>query len=97
MFASQTKKEENGNKDPSGKNSNDPASDQGPAAIYASVAAGLVNDRNAVARVFDLNGNLLWIGAKNQALNADGTLRLDIRQGMYIMRAGASSVKVLKK
>lgn len=86
VFASQTKKD-----------STPSATDQKSTAIYASVAAGLVNDRNAVARVFDLNGNLLWIGAKNQALNADGTLRLDIRQGMYIMRAGASSVKVLKK
>lgn len=97
VFVSSTKKEESGNKDPSGKNSNDPASDQGPAAIYAPVASGLVNDQNTVARVFDLNGNLLWVGAKNQALNADGALRLDIRQGMYIMKTKASSVKVLKK
>ncbi len=103
VFVSSTKKEENGNKEssgnkePSGKTTDDSTPNRGPAAIYAPVASGLVNDQNTVARVFDLNGNLLWVGAKNQALNADGTLRLDIRQGMYIMKTKASSVKVLKK
>ena len=97
VFESLTKKEESGNKEPSDKTKRDSGPDQKSTAIHASAASGLVNDRNAFARVFDLNGNLLWIGAKNQALDADGTLRLDVRQGMYIMRTGASSVKVLKK
>ena len=56
-----------------------------------------VNDRYTPAKVFDLNGNLVWTGLKGQALNADGTLRLDLHQGMYIVKTKASTVKALKK
>ena len=55
------------------------------------------NDMNATAKIFDLNGNLLWTGIKGQALNADGTLRLDLRKGMYIVKTGASTVKAIRK
>ena len=46
--------------------------------------------------MFDLNGNLLWTGIKGQALNADGTLRLDLNKGMYIVKTKASTVKAMK-
>ena len=61
--------------------------------IRANLAA---NDMNAEAKVFDMNGNLLWTGIKNQALNADGSLRLDLRKGMYIVKTKASTVKATK-
>jgi hypothetical protein len=54
------------------------------------------SDMNAEARVFDLNGNLLWSGIKGQALNADGTLRLDLKKGMYIVKTSASTMKTVK-
>ena len=56
-----------------------------------------VNDRFAPAKVFDLNGNLVWSGIKGQALNADGTLRLNLRQGMYLVKTKNSTVKAVKK
>ena len=56
-----------------------------------------VNDRYAPAKVFDLNGNLLWTGLKGQALDADGTLRLDLQQGMYIVKTKSSTVKAIRK
>lgn len=56
-----------------------------------------MSDMNGAAKVFDMNGNLLWTGIKNQALNADGSLRLDIRQGMYIVKTKASTVKAVKR
>ncbi len=57
----------------------------------------VVNDHFAPAKVFDLNGNLVWTGFKGRALNADGTLRLELRRGMYIVKTRASTVKTLKK
>ena len=54
------------------------------------------NDLNEEAKLFDLNGNLLWSGIKSQALNADGTLRLDLRKGMYIVKTGYSTLKAAK-
>ncbi|MBR2272094.1 MAG: T9SS type A sorting domain-containing protein, partial [Fibrobacter sp.] len=60
-------------------------------------ASNLVNDQNATAKVFDLNGNLVWSGLKGQALNADGTLRLNLRQGMYLVKTNASTIKAVKK
>ena len=54
------------------------------------------SDMNADAKVFDLNGNLLWTGIKGQALNANGTLRLDLRKGMYIVKTGSFTVKAAK-
>jgi hypothetical protein len=55
-----------------------------------------VNDMAAAAKVFDLNGNLLWSGIKSEAVNADGTLRLDLRKGMYIVKTKTSTVKAVK-
>ena len=54
------------------------------------------NDLNMDAKVFDLNGNLLWTGVKGQALNADGTIRLDLNKGMYIVKTKASTMKATK-
>ena len=54
------------------------------------------SDLNKEAKVFDLNGNLLWTGIKGQALNADGTLRLDLNKGMYIVKTKASTMKAAK-
>ena len=68
-----------------------------PASIRIFVDPDYALGDNSSIRVFDLNGNLLWVGTKNQALNADGTLRLDLRQGIYVMKTKVSSVKVLKK
>ena len=51
---------------------------------------------NATAKVFDLNGNLLWTGIKGEALNANGTLRLNLRKGMYIVKTKTSTVKAVK-
>jgi hypothetical protein len=69
----------------------------GGTSAIKGIRANFANDRFAPAKVFDLNGNLIWTGFKGAALNADGTLRLDLRQGMYIMKTKASTVKALKK
>ena len=68
-----------------------------PNSIRTPAASNLVNDQNATAKVFDLNGNLVWSGLKGQALNADGTLRLNLRQGMYLVKTNASTIKAVKK
>lgn len=57
----------------------------------------VANDLNATAKVFDLNGNLVWSGNKDQALNADGTLRLNLRQGMYLVKTKDTTAKAIKK
>ena len=54
------------------------------------------NDMNAEAKVFDLNGNLLWSGIKGQAFNADGTIRLDLNKGLYIVKTRQSTMKAVK-
>ena len=68
-----------------------------PTGIRTPVASGLINDMNATAKVFDMNGNLVWTGLKNQALNTDGSLRLNLRQGMYLVKTKSSTVKAIKK
>ena len=55
------------------------------------------SDMEADAKVFDMNGNLLWSGIKGQALNADGSIRLNVRQGMYIVKTKSSTVKAVRK
>jgi hypothetical protein len=62
-----------------------------------NLRADLASDMNATAKIFDLNGNLVWIGLKNAAMNADGTLRLNIRQGMYLVKTKSSTIKAMKK
>ena len=69
----------------------------GGSSAIKGIRANFANDRLEPAKVFDLNGNLVWKGVKGQALNADGTLRLDMRQGMYIVKTKATTVKALKK
>ena len=54
------------------------------------------NDLNMEAKVFDLNGNLLWTGVKNQALNANGSRRLNLNKGMYIVKTKASTMKAAR-
>ena len=54
------------------------------------------SDLNMEAKVFDLNGNLIWQGIKGQAMGADGTLRLDLNKGMYLVKTKVSTVKVSK-
>ena len=68
-----------------------------PNSIRTPVASNLANDQNATAKVFDLNGNLVWSGLKGQALNADGTLRLNLRQGMYLIKTKDTTAKAIKK
>lgn len=55
------------------------------------------SDLNSTAKLFDLNGNLVWTGLKNQAVNANGTLKLDVRQGAYILKTNSSTIKAIKK
>ena len=54
------------------------------------------SDMNATAKVFDLNGNLLWTGIKSQALDVSGKLRLNLRKGMYLVKTKTSTVKAVK-
>ena len=68
-----------------------------PNSIRTPAASNLVNDQNTTAKVFDLNGNLVWSGNKDQALNADGTLRLNLRQGMYLVKTKNATMKTIKK
>lgn len=56
-----------------------------------------MDDSHLQAQLFDLNGNLLWTGLKGQALNANGVLRLDVRQGAYILKTKAGATRTLKK
>lgn len=65
-------------------------------AIQASYKFNLV-DNTANAKLFDMNGNLLWSGIRGQALNDDGTLRLNVRQGMYLLKSKGSVVRAVKK
>lgn len=69
----------------------------GSSAIKGMRTNFAASDLNKEAKVFDLNGNLLWSGIKGQALNADGTLRLDLKKGMYIVKTNASTMKVVRK
>jgi hypothetical protein len=67
-----------------------------PSSIRTPVASNLIDDQNATAKVFDLNGNLVWSGLKNQAMNDDGTLRLNLRQGMYLVKTKNATMKAVK-
>jgi len=64
--------------------------------IHKSYKFNLV-DNNAKAKLFDMNGNLIWTGVRGQAFNADGTIRLNIRQGAYILKTKNETVKAIKK
>ncbi|MCQ2124753.1 MAG: glycosyl hydrolase [Fibrobacter sp.] len=55
------------------------------------------NDSHMAAKLFDLNGNLLWSGIKSQAMNDKGTLRLNVRQGTYLLKTKSSTIKAIKK
>ncbi len=56
-----------------------------------------ISDSHLQAQLFDLNGNLVWTGVKSQALNANGSLNLNVRQGAYILKTRNSTVKAIKK
>ncbi len=55
------------------------------------------NSQNVRAALFDLNGNVVWKGYKNEAVNADGSLNIDVRQGMYILKTKFGTSKAIKK
>ena len=61
----------------------------GGSSAIKNIRTNFASNMNATAKVFDLNGNLVWSGLKGQALNADGTLRLNLRQGMYLVKVGS--------
>jgi len=65
-------------------------------AIQASYKFNPV-DYAANAKLFDMNGNLLWSGIRGQALNDDGSLRLNVRQGMYLLKSKGNVVRAVKK
>lgn len=55
-------------------------------------------NQNDEVRLFDLQGNMIWRGFRSAALNTDGTLRLDVQQGMYILKSsGNTAIKTIKK
>ncbi len=56
-----------------------------------------VNDSHMAAKLFDLNGNLIWSGIKTQALGANGELLLNVPQGTYLLKTNAKTVKAIKK
>ena len=62
-----------------------------------SLRTNFASDMNATAKIFDLNGNLVWTGLKAQALNADGTIHLNLRQGMYLVKTKTTTVKAIRK
>lgn len=55
------------------------------------------NDSHMAAQLFDLNGNMIWSGLKGSALNANGTIRLDVQRGTYLLKTKAGVVKAVKK
>lgn len=55
------------------------------------------NDSQMPAKLFDLNGNLIWNGTKGQAINANGSLLINVRQGTYILKTKNGSTKAVKK
>lgn len=54
------------------------------------------DNTNAKAKLFDMNGNLLWQGTRGEALNANGKLRIDVRAGTYILKTQGSIQKAIK-
>ncbi|MCI6437396.1 T9SS type A sorting domain-containing protein, partial [Fibrobacter sp.] len=69
----------------------------GGSSAIKNIRTNFASDMNATAKVFDLNGNIVWSGNKDQALNADGTLRLNLRQGMYLIKTKDTTAKAIKK
>lgn len=69
----------------------------GGSSAIKNIRTNFASNMNANAKVFDLNGNLVWSGLKGQALNADGTLRLNLRQGMYLVKTKDTTAKAIKK
>lgn len=63
--------------------------------VAPKFASETLQNTNVV--VFDLNGNQVWKGLQRNAIAADGSLRLDVRQGMYIVKSKAGIVKAIKK
>lgn len=56
-----------------------------------------IDDSKMQAHIFDMNGNLVWKGIKSEAFNANGFLRAQLRQGTYIVKTKAGSMKAIKK
>ncbi|WP_407443060.1 glycosyl hydrolase [Fibrobacter sp.] len=56
-----------------------------------------IDDSKMQAHIFDMNGNLVWKGVKSEAINANGTLHVELRQGTYIVKTRAGSMKAIKK
>lgn len=61
------------------------------------VQAFKADDSHMMAQIFDLNGNLVWTGLKGAAMARNGTLRIKVRQGSYIVKTNAGIVKAIKK
>lgn len=57
----------------------------------------LAGKSNGQAKLFDLNGNLLWQGSKSEAIDEKGLVRLDVRQGMYLLKTANGIQKAVKK
>lgn len=55
------------------------------------------DDSHLMAQVFDLNGNLVWTGLKGAAMAKNGTLRIKVNQGAYIIKTKFGIAKAVKK
>lgn len=66
-------------------------------AIAQSYKFKLADDYHMPAKLFDMNGKFLWSGIKSQALNADGTLRLNVHQGVYLLKTKSGIHRTIKK
>ncbi|MCF0224607.1 MAG: glycosyl hydrolase [Fibrobacter sp.] len=66
-------------------------------AVIANKGVRLNLSENAMVRVFDLNGVLVWAGAKSNAMDGNGAVRLNVPQGAYIVKSRNSTFKAVKK
>lgn len=56
-----------------------------------------INTKNLKSALFDINGNLIWRGLYNNAIDANETLILNIPNGAYILKTKFGTKKLTKK
>ena len=61
-----------------------------------NIRTNFADRTNSEAMIFDLNGNLVWKGLKNNALNDNGTIKPKLHQGAYILKTKYNAQRVMK-
>lgn len=57
----------------------------------------LQENPSEIAKLFDMNGNIVWQGKKSEAIGSNGKVKLNIRKGFYILKTRGNNAMTVKK